>query len=254
MLSDVTKEAKQDQLVPQLNQTPSSTFFVYNCYLPVVQDFMNQPPTLQVRNSNESFPQILKQTDSLQMGHLGAGMSMPSFQFGASTPFINAEDVMRNVQPQTTQNHFASFILNEQLKPQNQFQKNRIIEGTQILCDIEIVLISRYFDMKANVFCSPNNKYNLKEDTSISNSEWLKDRMSYRYKKPIKEAFCDMIEAIQKEGEVNMKSIIQPIKFQQNGFDSIERQVPKSVKLEKPFSFFILEIQQLISQFIFNTY
>ncbi|CAD8205111.1 unnamed protein product [Paramecium pentaurelia] len=254
MFSEATKEAKPDQLVPQLNQNPSSTFFVYNCYIPVVQDFMNQPPTLQVRNSSESFPQILKQTDSLQMGHLGGGMSIPSFQFGASTPFINAEDVMRNVQPQPTQNHFASFILNEQLKPQNQPQKNRIIEGTQIMCDIEIVLISRYFDMKATVFCSPNNKYNLKEDTSISNSEWLKDRMSYRYKKPIKESFCDMIEVIQKEGESNMKGIIQPIKFQQNGFDSIERQVPKSVKLEKPFSLFILEIQQLVSQFLFNTY
>ncbi|CAD8207906.1 unnamed protein product [Paramecium pentaurelia] len=254
MLSEANKDTRQDQLVPQLNQTPSSTFFVYNCYIPVVQDFMNQPPTLQVRNSSESFPQILKQTDSLQMGHLGGGMSIPSFQFGASTPFINAEDVMRNVQPQTTQNHFASFILNEQLKPQNMPQKNRIIEGTQILCDIEIVLISRYFDMKASVFCSPNNKYNLKDDTSISNSEWLKDRMSYRYKKPIKESFCDMIEVIQKEGETNMKGIVQPIKFQQNGFDSIERQVPKSVKQEKPFSHFILEIQQLISQFIFNTY
>ncbi|CAD8120327.1 unnamed protein product [Paramecium sonneborni] len=254
MLSDAIKEGKQDQLVPQLNQAPSNTFFVYNCYLPVVQDFMNQPPTLQVRNSSESFPQILKQTDSLQMGHLGGGLSIPSFQFGASTPFINAEDVMRNVQPQTTQNHFASYILNEQLKPQNQIQKNRIIEGTQILCDIEIVLISRYFDMKASVFCPPNNKYNLKEDTSISNSEWLKDRMSYRYKKPIKESFWNMIEVIQKEGELNMKSIIQPIKFQQNGFDSLERQVPKSVKLDKPFSFFILEIQQLISQFLFINY
>lgn len=36
---------------------------------------------------------------------------MPSFQFGASTPFVNPEEVLRNVQP--TQNHFASFILNE---------------------------------------------------------------------------------------------------------------------------------------------
>ncbi|CAK83910.1 unnamed protein product (macronuclear) [Paramecium tetraurelia] len=253
MLSETNKEVQKDQnVVPQLNQTPSSTYFVYNCYIPVVQDYMSQPPPLQVRNSSESFPQLIKNNDSIQMSHLAPGVSIPSFQFGASAPFVTPDDVMRNVQP--AQNHFASFILNEQLKTQNQPTKNRIIEGTQTLCDIEIVLISRYFDMKAHVFCPPNNKYTLKEDTNISNAEWLKDRMLFRYKKPIKESFSDMIDQLEKEGEINFKTMIHPVKFAQGGFDNIERQVPKSVKSEKPFPVFIFEIQQLISQFLFTKY
>lgn len=37
------QEDRQDSSAPQLNQAASSTYFVYNCYYPVMQDYSTQP-------------------------------------------------------------------------------------------------------------------------------------------------------------------------------------------------------------------
>ena len=44
------------------------------------------------------------------------------------------------------------------------------------------------------------------------------------------------------------------LKFDTKGFDGIERSVHKSVKAEKPFVRFIVEIQDLLAMFLFTKF
>ncbi|CAD8057961.1 unnamed protein product [Paramecium sonneborni] len=241
---DMSTQSKEQQ-----NQPSNIPYFMYNFPTTSLMDFQNTSiPQLQVRNSTDS---IFK--DNLQIPSFLQGISVPSFQFNNSNQFCGNEQKPLYMPP--VANALAQF-LNDQstYKLKQESKKNRIIIGTQALCDIEIILIQRYFDIKNQLFCPPNIKYTLNEDKSISNIIWLKDRIKNRYKKPIKDSMFDMINIIGEMDEEELRQINYFQQFQSQGFDNLEKQVPKSVKQEKPFSEMMLEIQILIGQFLLRKF
>ncbi|CAD8058851.1 unnamed protein product [Paramecium sonneborni] len=229
----------------QQNQQPQYPCFVYNFPPTSMVDYNNpQIPQLQINNSNDS---IFK--DNLQIPAFLQGFSVPSFQFNNSNNFFMNEQKNSFVPPMASA--LASVFNEQQISTlENDNKKNRIIIGTQTLCDIEMILVQRYFDIKTQLFCPPNIKYSLNEERSISNQDWMKDRIKNRYKKPIKESMFNLIDVLAEDEESSNKKYFNFQQFQSQGFDNLEKQVAKSVKQEKPFTEMMIEIQFLMKQFL----
>ncbi|CAD8055053.1 unnamed protein product [Paramecium sonneborni] len=242
--NDISTQSKE-----QKNQSSNIPYFVYNFPSTSLMDFQNTSiPQLQMRNSTES---VFK--DNMQVPSFLQGLTVSSFQFNNSNQFCVNEQKPIYMPPVASA--LASFFNDQStFKIKQECKKNRIIIGTQVLCDIEIIFIQRYFDIKAQLFCPPNIKYTLNEDKSISNILWLKDRLKNRYKKPIKDSMFDLINVIAIMDEQELRQINEFQQFQSQGFDNLEKQVPKSVKQEKPFSEMMFEIQILIAQFILTNF
>ncbi|CAD8146718.1 unnamed protein product [Paramecium pentaurelia] len=243
MLNDSTDI--QTQSKDQQNQQPQYPYFVYNFPPTSMMDYNNsQIPQLQIRNSNDS---IFK--DNLQIPGFLQGLSVPSFQFNNSNQFYLNEQKSPYVPSMASA--LASVFNEQQISSlQNENKRNRIIIGTQTLCDIEMIFVQRYFDIKSQLFCPPNIKYTLNEERSISNSAWMKDRIKNRYKKPIKESMFDLINVLSIDEEQSNRQFYGYHQFQSQGFDNLEKQVAKSVKQEKPFTEMMVEIQFLMKQFL----
>ncbi|CAD8149964.1 unnamed protein product [Paramecium pentaurelia] len=234
----------------QSKEQPSNySYFVYNYPPTTIMDYQNTSiPQLQMRNSTDS---VFK--DNMQIPSFMQGLSVPSFQFNNSNQFCINEQKSQYMPP--IANGLASYFNDQSsFKVKYESKKNRIIVGTQAICNIEIILIQRYFDIKTQLFCPPNIKYTLNEDKSISNMAWLKDRVKNRYKKPIKDSMSDLINVIGNMNEQDLQQLSCFQQFQSQGFDNLEKQVPKSIKLEKPFSEMMFEIQILIAQFLITKF
>ncbi|CAD8132443.1 unnamed protein product [Paramecium octaurelia] len=240
---DISTQSKEQQ-----NQASSYPYFVYNFPPAPLMEFPNTSiPQLQMRNSTDS---VYK--DNIQIPSFLQGLSVPSFQFNNSNQFcVNEQKVY--IPP--VANSLASYFHDQSTqKLKQEYKQNRIIVGTQTLCDIEIILIQRYFDIKTQLFCPPNIRYTLNEDKAISNLTWLKDRIKNRYKKPIKDSMFDLINVLGNMNEQEIRQINCFQQFQSQGFDNLEKQVPKSIKEEKPFSEMMFEIQILIAQFLLTKF
>ncbi|CAD8060800.1 unnamed protein product [Paramecium sonneborni] len=235
----------QTQSKDQQNQQPQYPFFVYNFPSTSIVDYNNsQIPQLQINNSNDS---IFK--DNMHIPQFLQGLSVPSFQFNNSNHFLMNEQKHTYLPPTTSA--IASVFNEHQISTlENGNKKNRIIVGTQTLCDIEMILIQRYFDIKSQLFCPPYIKYSLNEERSISNSSWMKDRIKNRYKKPIKESMFNLINVLSEDEQLINRKYFSYQQFQSQGFDHLEKQVAKSVKQEKPFTEMMIEIQFLMKQFL----
>ncbi|CAD8090966.1 unnamed protein product [Paramecium primaurelia] len=150
------------------------------------------------------------------------------------------------------QNSLASMIQKQSIV-QNEFKLNQTTYGCKKMCEIDCMLVERYFNQKYWIFQNSNQKYKL-DQTKINNTDWLKVRMQHRYKSQIYDAFSEMIDLIFKEGEIQMNSRTQVIKIQNlKGFQNLERQLQKAVKAEKKFDAFLFEIQKVLADFIFST-
>ncbi|CAD8141114.1 unnamed protein product [Paramecium pentaurelia] len=240
---DISTQSKEQQ-----NQASNYPYFVYNFPPAPLMEFQNTSiPQLQMRNSTDS---VYK--DNIQIPQFLQGLSVPSFQFNNSNQFcVNEQKVY--IPP--VENSLASYFHDQSIQKLKQHHKlNRIIVGTQTLCDIEIILVQRYFDIKTQLFCPPNIRYNLNEDKAITNMAWLKDRIKNRYKKPIKDSMFDLINVLGNMNEQEIRQINCFQKFSSQGFDNLEKQVPKSIKEEKPFSEMMFEIQILIAQFLLTKF
>ncbi|CAK67594.1 unnamed protein product (macronuclear) [Paramecium tetraurelia] len=183
---DIQTQQKDQQNIP--SQYP---YLVYNFPSTSLMEYNNsQIPQLQIKNSNDS---LFK--ENMQIPGFFQGISVPSFQFNNSNQFYLNEQKPPLVPSMA--NALAS-VFNEQQKSslQNDNKSNRIIIGTQTLCNIEMIFVQRYFDIKNQIFCHPNMKYTLNEDRSISNSAWLKDRIKNRYKKPVSYTFDKVDQGI----------------------------------------------------------
>ncbi|KAM3128978.1 hypothetical protein pb186bvf_018895 [Paramecium bursaria] len=237
------------------------------------QEFSEQLPTLMVQPQSSLY--LLSYQEILSQQMMPRNSCIKEFHLLGDLPQLNMKESSQSFNPYTYQqlpvfSHpsipfmkqeenknqvYSSYLLGQQIEKEKEKQqlRNRIIEGTQTLCDVEIILISRYFDIKTQVFCPPNTKYTLKQEAGLSNIEWMKDRMSNRYKKALKESFYDLLDQIEKVGN-QYKMNSDSLKFDTKGFDGIERSVHKSVKAEKPFVRFIVEIQDLLAMFLFTKF
>ncbi|CAD8095437.1 unnamed protein product [Paramecium sonneborni] len=132
------------------------------------------------------------------------------------------------------------------------YKLNLTTYGCKKICSIDCLLIERYFNQKYWIFQNANKSYKL-DQSKKTNVEWLKERLQHRYRPQIYEVFVEIIEGILNEGQLLMNARKEPIKLSnQKVFQNLERQIGKSVKQEKSFDNFLLEIQKVIAEFIFT--
>ncbi|CAK60826.1 unnamed protein product (macronuclear) [Paramecium tetraurelia] len=150
------------------------------------------------------------------------------------------------------QNSLAGMIW-QQIRTQDQFKTNQTVYGCKKMCQIDSMLIGRYYNQKYWIFQNSNQKYKL-DHTQTENTGWLKSRLKYRYKSQIYVTFVEMIDLIQEEGEVRMNARTQAIRLQNvKGFQNLERQISQLAKSKKIFDAFLLEIQKVLAEFIFSS-
>ncbi|CAD8179535.1 unnamed protein product [Paramecium pentaurelia] len=133
-----------------------------------------------------------------------------------------------------------------------EYKLNLTTFGCKKTCQIDCLLVERYFNQKYWIFQNANQCYKL-DQSYKNNADWLKERLQYRYKPQIYEVFVEMIEGILNEGQLQMNARKEPIKLtNQKVFQNLERQISKGVKQDKTFDSFLFEIQKVIAEFIFT--
>ncbi|CAD8199928.1 unnamed protein product [Paramecium pentaurelia] len=214
------------------------------------QRYQNPLNELQIKSESNSFEQ--KQPNYL--------IPMQPYIFYPSTPIypilgeIKSEYIEQANQfmKHGIQNSLASMI-QQQIITQNEFKTNQTVYGCKKMCEIDSMLIGRYYNQKYWIFQNSNQNYKI-DQTKTQNTDWLKSRLKHRYKSQIYASFLEMIDLIQEEGELFMNARTQAIKLQNiKVFQNLERQIQKLVKSKKNFDVFLLEIQKVLADFIFSS-
>ncbi|CAD8121831.1 unnamed protein product [Paramecium sonneborni] len=214
------------------------------------QRYGNPSDELQVKSESDSFE--LKQTN--------IQYPIYPYMFYPSTPIFPIIGEIKNEYVDQTnylmmhgvQNGLANRIQQEN-RIHNEFLTNQTTYGCKKVCQIDCMLIERYFKQKYWIFKNANQKYKI-DQKKWENSGWLKARLQHRYKSQIYDTFVEMIDQIQQEGELKMNARTQAIQLQnKKGFENLERQIQKVVKSQKKFDIFLLEIQKVLAEFIFSS-
>ncbi|CAD8111392.1 unnamed protein product [Paramecium sonneborni] len=144
-------------------------------------------------------------------------------------------------------------IIQQEIRIQNEFKNNQTTYGCKKICQIDCMLMGRYFKQKYWIFKNANSKYKI-DLKFLENTSWLKARLQHRYKSQFYDSFVEMIDRIQQEGELKMNARTQAIELVNiKVFENLERQIQRVIKSQKKFDTFLLEIQKALAEFIFSS-
>ncbi|CAD8069270.1 unnamed protein product [Paramecium sonneborni] len=202
---------KQNQPGPKSLRTQESTLTKHSEAFSILDSRI-------LENKDNLELQVLRYPNPQTMFHNPSVSLMPNF----SNFFISN-------QYNTT---IADQLLHSQLMPQsNAFQamplKSLAAEGMRIVCEIDILMLRHYYQLREQIFNKHNQTTSKRMDNNSNQIDWIKGRFQYRFKEKISKMMCKLVDEV--KSLINNKTEDD----QQINIDKLRFQPEELIQLDK---------------------